>query len=192
MTNRQKEADFAAFYAEHYDSVRRSLTVVAGDVEAGREAAQTAFAKAFGSWTRVALMGKPSGWVYVVGTREALKQARGRQRLHQLQGASRDSSGSDGDVVLALDARRAVMALPPRQKAVVILRFWADLPVRDIARALRCRPGTVKSTLHAALSSLEASPSIARPETDPPERRARAVASRTRRPPGPNTTKEVT
>jgi DNA-directed RNA polymerase specialized sigma24 family protein len=53
---------------------------------------------------------------------------------------------------LALDA--AIRQLPARQRLVVVLRYQADLPVADIARALRCAPGTVKSTLHTALARL--------------------------------------
>lgn len=51
---------------------------------------------------------------------------------------------------------RAVQALPPRQRAVVVLRYYDDLSEREIADALGCRPGTVKSQASAALSTLRA------------------------------------
>jgi RNA polymerase sigma factor (sigma-70 family) len=44
--------------------------------------------------------------------------------------------------------------LPARQRAVVVLRFLADLSTADVADALRCAEGTVKSTLHSALAHL--------------------------------------
>jgi RNA polymerase sigma factor (sigma-70 family) len=49
---------------------------------------------------------------------------------------------------------RALAALPPRQRAVVVLRFYEDLTERDIAVALGCAVGTVKSQLSRALSTL--------------------------------------
>ena len=48
----------------------------------------------------------------------------------------------------------AVRALPPRQRAVVVLRYYEDLSERQIADVLRCRPGTVKSQSSAALATL--------------------------------------
>lgn len=48
----------------------------------------------------------------------------------------------------------AVTHLAPKQRAVVVLRFWADMSEADIAATLGWRPGTVKSSLHRALASL--------------------------------------
>jgi len=48
----------------------------------------------------------------------------------------------------------ALAALPTRQRAAVVLRYYADLPDADIARTLRCRPGTVRSLIHRALADL--------------------------------------
>jgi RNA polymerase sigma factor (sigma-70 family) len=48
----------------------------------------------------------------------------------------------------------AVAKLPARQRAAVVLRYYGDLPDADIARALRCRPGTVRSLIHRALAEL--------------------------------------
>jgi RNA polymerase sigma factor (sigma-70 family) len=48
----------------------------------------------------------------------------------------------------------ALAKLPARQRAAVVLRFYGDLPDAEIARALRCRPGTVRSLIHRALADL--------------------------------------
>ncbi|MFE7532629.1 sigma factor-like helix-turn-helix DNA-binding protein, partial [Kitasatospora sp. NPDC057542] len=52
--------------------------------------------------------------------------------------------------------RTALAALPPRQRAVVVLRFWADLDIADTAKALGCTAGTVKSHTARALTRLRA------------------------------------
>ena len=48
----------------------------------------------------------------------------------------------------------ALAALPSRQRAALVLRFYEDLSEADIAVALGCRPGTVKSLLHRGLAEL--------------------------------------
>ncbi len=53
-----------------------------------------------------------------------------------------------------MDTWRHVTALPPRQRAVVVLRYYEGLSEREIAEALGCSPGTVKSTASAALRTL--------------------------------------
>jgi RNA polymerase sigma-70 factor (sigma-E family) len=58
------------------------------------------------------------------------------------------------DIVLELDMRRALLALPERQRAAVVLRFYEDLPEGEIAEILRCRPSTVRSLVFRAIRSL--------------------------------------
>jgi RNA polymerase sigma factor (sigma-70 family) len=58
------------------------------------------------------------------------------------------------DVVGALDLEAALSRLAPRQRAAVVLRYLADLTVPEVAKAMGCADGTVKSTLHSALERL--------------------------------------
>jgi|GEM_PF-565154 len=50
--------------------------------------------------------------------------------------------------------RQAVAALPPRQRAMVVLRYFGDCSLAEISTALGCRPGTVRATLHQAIKRL--------------------------------------
>ena len=75
--------------------------------------------------------------------------------------AARPEDEPPADVaVLAAEADRAVLAaldrLAPRQREVVVLRYWADLSEREIAQTLGIAPGTVKSTASSALARLDA------------------------------------
>jgi RNA polymerase sigma-70 factor (ECF subfamily) len=54
----------------------------------------------------------------------------------------------------AVTVANALGTLTPRQREMVVLRFQADLPVKDIAAAMGCADGTVKATLHQALRAL--------------------------------------
>jgi RNA polymerase sigma factor (sigma-70 family) len=58
----------------------------------------------------------------------------------------------DGTDVIAV--RDAVAALPARQRAALVLRYFAEFSVREAAEALRCPEGTIKSLTHAAIRTL--------------------------------------
>jgi RNA polymerase sigma factor (sigma-70 family) len=69
--------------------------------------------------------------------------------------ARRLPSAAAQDSELGADELEDALAkLPARQRAAVVLRYYGDLPDADIARALRCRPGTVRSLIHRALADL--------------------------------------
>jgi len=144
---------FEAFFEREYARVCRSLFVVLGDMPAAEEAAQEAFVKAWLRWPRVAAMERPASWVYVVASRQAF-----RARRRTLP----DENGTTGAVSDVADAvvdrlaqqRRLVDVLTPRQRLVIVLRFHCDLRLDEIAEAAGTSLGTVKSTLHAALTRL--------------------------------------
>ena len=71
-------------------------------------------------------------------------------KLASLRGESRDGQL----LVVSRDLARAVPALPLKHRAVVVLRFFADWSVADVANALRIAEGTVKSRLSRALDQL--------------------------------------
>lgn len=63
-------------------------------------------------------------------------------------------AGIEDEASARVDIMAALSTLPRDQRAVVVLRFWADHSEHDIATLLRCRPGTVKSRLNRALTTL--------------------------------------
>ena len=83
------------------------------------------------------------------------RRAEGREhvRLQRTAGRDRadDQSGTSGT---RLDLVSALRSLPVRQRAVIVLRYWHDLPEVEIARVLGCRRGTVKSNLARGLAAL--------------------------------------
>ena len=145
--------DFDEFFAQHYRGVVAALKLAVVDQSLAEDAAQEAFVRALRRWRTVGRLDRPATWVYVVAMREARRQVRRR--------ASEPTDMGKGTMVDVAEAvteglplREAMARLPPRQREAVTLRFLADLPVADIARAMGCRQGTVKSTLHAALANL--------------------------------------
>jgi RNA polymerase sigma-70 factor, ECF subfamily len=102
----------------------------------------------------------PIAWAVVVASRVAVDWHRGQRRDDGLRYrlAARWSVSapepSPEDRVLALAIAAGMDELPATHRQVLALRFYADLPVRDIADALGIPEGTVKSRLHSAVSAL--------------------------------------
>jgi RNA polymerase sigma factor (sigma-70 family) len=93
------------------------------------------------------------------GCRSALRQARGRQATgRRLAVTHQPPEASAEAAVLSREEReevmRAVRRLPDRQREALVLRFYLDLPEREIARIMGLRPGSVRSATHRALRAL--------------------------------------
>lgn len=146
----RRSSSFEAFYDEHHDAVRRSLSAAFRDPLLAEDAAQEAFTRAYVHWRKVSRMDRPDGWVYVVAVRVA---ARRSPRLGVGDVRMSEVDIAEG-VVTQETLRTAIARLPQRQRLAIALRYLADLPVDDVAAAMGCAAGTVKSTLHSALARL--------------------------------------
>ena len=146
--------DFDGFFGAEYLRVLRSLTLVLGDGQRAEDAAQEAFARAYRRWSAVGQMERPGTWVYVVALRsERRRLARDAKRSSpELEAVGASGVDEVIDRVWLLDA---LAKLSARQRCAVVLRYYADLPVADVAAAMGCAPGTVKATLHTALERLQ-------------------------------------
>jgi len=144
-------AEFDDFYGEHFDRVARALALAGADRELARDATQEAFARALRRWRHVKGMDRPDGWVYVVAMNQLRDHWRHREREHPGEPPAFDNSSG---VATRLTVREAIATLPPRQRQAVVLRYLADLPVRDVAQAMGCATGTVKAALHQALRAM--------------------------------------
>ncbi|MDQ1396990.1 MAG: hypothetical protein QOG64_2249 [Acidimicrobiaceae bacterium] len=144
---------FDEFFGREYAGVVRSLVLAVGDLGRAEDAAQEAFALAYVRWRTVRTMARPVAWVYVVASRRAID--RHRHDGHDFETVPvADGAGAADDVATSLSLRTSLAALPVRQRQAVVLRFLADLSIDEVAQAMQCAPGTVKSTVHAALARL--------------------------------------
>ena len=146
---------FEQFFEDHYVGICRSLWLGLGAGFDPEDAAQEAFARAFQKWHVVSRLDRPATWVFVVAVREARSQRR-------VSSAVAPSGPGDLDPTASTTTHLTIMAaldqLAPRQRMAIVLRFHADLPVKQIAKAMHCREGTMKATLHAALGHLRTLP----------------------------------
>lgn len=137
--------DAESFCRRVHPRLVRALTVYLGDREVAAELAQESLIRAWQRWPQVRLMRAPDAWVFRVAfnlansvIRRRLAERRARARL-----ADCAPPAADADEVIVL--RAAVDALPPRQRAAVVLRHLIGMSIDDTAAAMSCAPGTVKS-----------------------------------------------
>jgi len=144
-------------YERHAADAIRLAYLLTGDAPLAEDLGHEAFVKVIG---RLAHLRDPGAFeAYLKRTVVNLVRMHFRhgavERRYAHQAATMAESGSHGSDVPTTDSmRRALLALPERQRAAIVLRFYEDLPERSIAEALRCRPGTVRSLISRGLAAL--------------------------------------
>ena len=143
----ESRPDFAGFYAEHWSDVAGFSAALVGSVNLGDDVAQEAFARLY---ARYPLIRDPRPYVFRIAANLAKRQnARRREEpLDVVPEAVAPAVGVDPGL---LDA---VRRLPPRLSVVVLLHYYADLSVDEVARTLRRPAGSVKRQLSEARSVL--------------------------------------
>lgn len=163
FVDRSVEEDFTAFVAERAHALLKAAYALTGDQDAAQDLVQGAFAKAFLRWRRIT--GEPEAYVRRIIYHDFVSIWRSRRRRMELiVPAPPERSGAGGlehDTAVRLMLREALLALPPRQRAVIILRYFEDLSIEETAAILSCREGTVASQASRALAKLrEAVPDL--------------------------------
>ena len=133
------------------------LTLHCGDPHTAEELAQETLVKVCIRWRSVERMANPEAWMYRVAINLAnsyfRRKAAERKTRTRLKTDPRHQAP---DIADAVAVRQALAGLPKRQRSVLILRFYADLHVRDVAAALDMPEGTVKTLTHRAMKALRA------------------------------------
>ena len=151
----QASAEFDWWFRASYSTIARTVFLVTGDRGRGEEITQDAFAKMWQHWSSVSRYERPDAWVRRVAIRMAVKQVK-RERIRKERerlAVVRDDPPPLPDPDLA----DGVAQLSPMQRAVVVLFYWEDQSVFDIARALEVSESTVKQHLFRARARLAAS-----------------------------------
>ena len=147
-------AELEALYRDGFGRFLRVATAIAGNAEAGRDAVQSAFVSAVRHRRSFRGAGPLEAWVWRIVVNEARHGI--RETSDQTSGIAAPPANGNGhaDDEDLFGVRRFIAALPPRQREVVFLRYFADLDYRTIARVLGLEPGTVSATLSAAHQTL--------------------------------------
>jgi len=158
--------ELAAFYAEQFDRVRGSLVLFTGSRDVGEELAQEAFVRACQHWEKVRAMEAPGAWVHRVGINLAISRGRRLQTERRPHRRVREEHVDAPTPDHGEEVRDALLALEPDERAVVVLRFFADLSVAQVADVLAIPEGTVKTRTRNGLAALREHGLEARPGDD--------------------------
>ena len=157
-------AEFEVFVDANTDGLLRTAYLVVWDTADAEDVVQECLLQVARRWPRVRSMDNPLGYARRILINVALdgSDRRARERLgrtHLDDGAleaqpDHGAAGAYGQVDARLELRAALARLPPRQRAVLVLRYFDDLSEAQVARALGCSLGTVKSTASRGLDRL--------------------------------------
>ena len=156
MSRHDQDADFADFVHASWPGLYRTAHLLLGDHGLAEDLTQTALAKTYVAWARVRDRDAAYGYARTTLVNTATSWFRRRSWRNELprEDVGLDLKGRTPDPSDRPAVMDALAALPPRQRAVVVLRFYDDLSVAQTADALGCSTGTVKSQTSGALARL--------------------------------------
>ncbi|MGW0712754.1 SigE family RNA polymerase sigma factor [Streptomyces sp. NPDC002643] len=158
------QESFREFVAGRSSALLRTAVLLSGgDRHAAEDLLQNALIKAAGRWQRI---DEPEAYVRQILYRQQISRWRLKWRRRELTVAEppEQDAAADGapGVELRLVMRGALARLTARQRTVLVLRYFEDLPESEVARILGCSVGTVRSTTHRSLARLrELAPELA-------------------------------
>jgi RNA polymerase sigma-70 factor (sigma-E family) len=157
MLRRTNDEEFASFVRDNrLDFLRTARLLACGDVHRAEDLVQTALVRAYVAWGRIRRSDHPVAYVRRSIVNAHIDESRRSWWRRERSVAHPPDLAIDDAIPDGLgDAVRAALAaLPPRMRAVVVLRHWLDLSVEQTAEWLGCSEGTVKSQNAKAVAKL--------------------------------------
>ena len=151
MSHDQEEEEFEWLFRAHFTSVARTVRLIVGDPARAEEITQEAFAKLWKQWDTLAGYERPAAWARLVAVRMAVRDAR-RERVRPL--LERRSNRQPQMVVPDPDLEHALRSLTRMQRAAVVLHYYEDRPVAEVATVLGVSESTIKQHLFRARHKL--------------------------------------
>lgn len=152
----EAEAEFTAFFRLEFSRVVRTVSLIVGDRGLAEEVAQEAFVQLFDHWRKVSRYERPDAWVRRVAIRIATRAARRERMRRMLENRFLPVATAPDAVEPDSDVYAAVRRLPMSQRAAVVLFYFEDRPVSDLAPLMGCSPATARVHLHKARRRLAA------------------------------------
>jgi RNA polymerase sigma-70 factor (sigma-E family) len=159
--NGKDREQFREFMVSRWPELVRLGYALTGDRWLAEDLAQTALASACTAWWRVRRADNPDAYVRRILINASNRRFRKRRPAELARGlpeaALADPAALAGQ---RSDLMTALRGLPPRQRAVIVLRYWADLSDAQVAALLGCSEGTVRSQAWRALAKLRVSAAL--------------------------------
>jgi RNA polymerase sigma-70 factor (sigma-E family) len=149
-----RDKDFTAYASSRMPAMRSFAFLLCGDWSSADDLVQTAFLRLYRAWARAAKVEQLDAYTRRIIVRVFLDERRRPWRRERVTAVLPETAAAELPLVDQLVIRAALAAVPPRQRAALVLRFYSDLPVEQIAEVLGCSPGTVKSQTARGLAAL--------------------------------------
>jgi RNA polymerase sigma-70 factor (sigma-E family) len=152
-----QQRSFDAYVKQRGQALFRIAYLLTGDHHHAQDLVQQALLKVVGRWRRLAADGDPDPYVRrVLYTEHVGRWRRSKRTVSESGPIHREPVVADGtdDLVAAIAVREALARLAPRQRAVIVLRYFEDLTEAQTAEVLGIRVGTVKSQVRDAIARL--------------------------------------
>ncbi|GAA4857992.1 MULTISPECIES: SigE family RNA polymerase sigma factor [Saccharopolyspora] len=156
--DQREEQEFAEYFTARREAVRRMAYMMCGDWHRADDLAQTAFIALHRHWRKVRDKGALDAYVRRILTRAVIDESRRPWRRERATEVLPDRPADSGSVSDAVATKQTLLAglqqVPPKQRAVLVLRFLEGLDVSGVAEVMRCSEGTVKSQCARGLTAL--------------------------------------
>jgi RNA polymerase sigma-70 factor (sigma-E family) len=160
----QRDADYTEYVEYRLPALRRLALLLCQDRHRADDLVQQAVIQVYVHWARASAADNTDAYVNAILVREFLHERRsGWARRVSVTGQLPDAPILTADRDGLMDLQAAVAALPPGQRAALVLRYYCDLNIEQTAAALGCSTGTVKSQTAKAIAALRS-----RLDSDPP------------------------
>lgn len=155
------DAALNAFCRREHPRLVGMIGLYCGDRDLAEDIAQEALIRLCRHWAKLPTEADASRWLTRVAfnlAKSSFRTRATRRRIMDRYGGSlsRDEV-PDGETSTTMAVRAAVAKLPDRQRRVIVLRYFCDLSVREVALLMACPTGTVKSLTSLAVHALRRS-----------------------------------
>lgn len=149
------DGDYLAYVQARLPAWRRAASLLCGDLHQADDLVQELLTKLYAKWTKAVKADNLDAYAQTMLVRVFVDDRRRGWWKVRLSGGPPDPAPErGGDPAERETLRAALKRLPPRQQAVLVLRFLCDQPVNEVARILGCSDGTVKSQTSHGLNRL--------------------------------------
>jgi RNA polymerase sigma-70 factor (sigma-E family) len=146
--------DFVEFATAAVPRLRRTAFLLCGDWHTAEDLAQTTLTKMFVSWRRIRRQDAAFSYASRTLVNTYIASRRGRRASEIVTDVLPERLTMPDSPETRMVVMAALATLAPRARAVVVLRFWADMSVEQVAEVLGCSEGTVKSQTARALDKM--------------------------------------
>lgn len=166
VTDHERDVAYTEFVHDQWAALYRTAFLLTGDHQRAEDVVQTALMKVYLAWPRVVSMSHPGAYARTVVVNQLTSWWRLRSNSERpvltlvdqavSTPADRAVPAFDEGLVEARTLWGEVLVLPPRQRAVIVLRYYEDRSEAEIAEILGISAGSVKTHAHHAMATLRA------------------------------------